>query len=56
MTKSKEFKTHFEQVPLAIVKMIADEDIPDDETNRADLTVELPAKKWRHSRVKGHPR
>ena len=35
MTKSKEPKTHFEQVPLEIVKKIAEEDIPDDETRRS---------------------
>ena len=33
MPKSKGPKTHFEQVPLEIVKKIAQEDIPDDEAN-----------------------
>ena len=35
MTKSKEFETHFEQFPLAIVKKIAEEDIPDDRSERS---------------------
>ena len=38
-------KTHFEQVPLEIVKKIAEKEIPDDETNGAGVTVEPPAKK-----------
>ena len=45
MPKPKEPKTHFEQVPLEIVKKIAEEEIPDDEANGADVTVEPPAKK-----------
>ena len=45
MPKSKDPKTHFEQVPLEIVKKIAEEDIPDDETNGADVTVDPPARK-----------
>jgi hypothetical protein len=44
MPKSKEAKTHFEQVPLEIVKKIAEEEFPDDEMNGADGTVEPPAK------------
>jgi hypothetical protein len=44
MSKSEKPKTHFEQVPLEIVKKIAEEDIPDDEANEADVTVELPGK------------
>ena len=32
--KPKDPKTHFEQVPLEIVKKIAEEDIPDDESER----------------------
>jgi hypothetical protein len=47
MPKSKEPKTHFEQIPLGTLKnIIADEEIPDDEENRPDVTVEPPAKKW----------
>ena len=45
MTKPKGPKTHFEQVPLEIVKRIAEEEIPDDETSGADVAVEPPAKK-----------
>jgi hypothetical protein len=45
MTKPREPKTYFEQVPLEIVKKIAEEDISDDVANRADVTVKLPAKK-----------
>ena len=45
MPKSKDPKTHFEQVPLEIVKKIAEEEIPDDETNGTGVTVEPPAKK-----------
>ena len=43
MAKSKEPRTHFEQVPLEIVKKIAKEEIPDDEANGADAGVEPPA-------------
>ena len=58
MTKSSEPKTHFEQVPLEIVKKIAEEEIPDDETNGADASVERPAinrpafPRFRSARVK----
>ena len=45
MPKSKEPKTHFEQVSLEIVKKIADEEIPDDEEKGTGLTVEPPARK-----------
>jgi hypothetical protein len=45
MAKSKEPKTHFEQVPLEIVKRIAEVEIPDDERDGADPTVDPPAKK-----------
>ncbi len=45
MAKSKEPRTHFEQVPLEIVKKIAEEIIPDDEASEFDGTVEPPAKK-----------
>jgi hypothetical protein len=44
MPKSKEAKTHFEQVRLEIVKKIAEEEILDDETNGAGVTVEPRAK------------
>ncbi len=45
MPKSNDPKTHFEQVPLEIVKKIAEEEIPDDEGKGPDLTVEPPARK-----------
>jgi hypothetical protein len=44
MPKSKDSKTHFEQVSLEIVKKIAEEETPDDETSGAEVTVEPPAK------------
>jgi hypothetical protein len=39
MTKPTDAKTHFEQVPLEIVKKIAEEEIRDDETSGAGVTV-----------------
>jgi hypothetical protein len=45
MPKTKTPKTHFEQVPLEIVKKNAEEDNPDDEANGTDVTLEPPAKK-----------
>jgi len=45
MPKSREPKTHFEQVPLEIVKKIAEEDIPDSETDGTAATVDPPARK-----------
>jgi hypothetical protein len=45
MPQSNQPKTHFEQVPLEIVKKIAEEEILDDETNGPDARVEPPAKK-----------
>jgi len=53
MTKSNKPKTFFEQVPLEIVKKIAEEDTANDVTNKADPSVEGPAKKraaFRHRR------
>jgi hypothetical protein len=44
MPKTKKPKTHFEQVPLEIVKKIAEEEIPDDEANEESVIVEPPAK------------
>jgi hypothetical protein len=44
MTKPRDAKTHFEQVPLEIVKRIAEEEIPDDEAKGTGRTVEPPAK------------
>ena len=46
MTKSKDSKTHFEQVPVEIVKKIAEEDIPDDDMGGGSVTVEPPPKKY----------
>ena len=40
MPKTKKPKTHFEQVPLEIVKKIAAEEIPDDEVDGDDVIVE----------------
>jgi hypothetical protein len=45
MTKPKASKTHFEQVPLEIVKKIAVIEAPDDETNGVGVTINPPAKK-----------
>jgi hypothetical protein len=45
MTKPTDTKTHFEQVPLEIVKKIAEEDISDDAASGADVAAEPPAKK-----------
>jgi hypothetical protein len=45
MAKTKEPRTHFEQVPLEIVKKIAEEEIPDEETNGTHPAVDPPAKK-----------
>lgn len=42
MSKSEKPKTHFEQVPLEIVKKIAKEDIPEGESDEPDVPVELP--------------
>jgi len=46
MRKSKKSKTHFEQVPLEIVKRIVEEEIPDDASGNGGV-VETPAKKPR---------
>ena len=45
MAKSREPKTHFEQVPLEIVKKTAKENLPDDEENAPDVDVDPPARK-----------
>ncbi len=45
MRKSKDSKTHFEQVPVEIVKKIAEEDIPDNTTIGPDVPVDPPARK-----------
>lgn len=44
MPKSKKSRTHFEQVPLEIVKNIAEEEGLDDEANGDDEVVEAPKK------------
>jgi hypothetical protein len=49
MAKAKEPKTHFEQVPLEIVKKIAE--IPDDAENGKGPRVVPPAKKTRDKKV-----
>ena len=45
MPKTKKPKTHFEQVPLKIVKKIAVEEIPEEEVIDDDEIVERPKKK-----------
>jgi hypothetical protein len=45
MSKKKTPRTFFEQVPLKIVKKIAKLELPDDEENEFDTTIEPPAKK-----------
>ena len=45
MPKIKQPKTHFEQVPLEIVKKIAEEEIPHDEPKGTGPIVEPPARK-----------
>jgi len=44
MSKSKEPKTYFEQVPLEIVKKIVEQGIPDD-ADGTDGTVNPPVKR-----------
>jgi hypothetical protein len=44
MIKTKEPKTHFEQVPLQIVKKIAEEDILDSEADGDDGHDNHPGK------------
>jgi hypothetical protein len=51
MAKAKKAKTHFEQVPLEIIKDIPVEVIPDDELDQEDLTVDPPESRERHSRA-----
>jgi hypothetical protein len=45
MPKSKESKTHFEQVPLEIVKQIVDEEISSDKASGVEQAVGPPARK-----------
>ena len=45
MPKAKKPKTHFEQVPLEIVKEIAQEDVQEEETDQRDAPAKPPAKK-----------
>jgi hypothetical protein len=45
MPKPKEPNTHFEQVPLKVVKKVATEYIPENDADRTDVTSEPPAKK-----------
>jgi len=56
MPKSKEPKTHFKQVPLEIVKQIADEEISGDKANGVGVTVEAPARKRAVFPALGQPR
>jgi len=43
MPKSKGPKTHFEQVPLEVVKKIADEKIPDGQAHEPNVPVDPPS-------------
>lgn len=45
MVKLKEPKTHFEQLPLKIVKKIAVIEPPDDETDGVGVIIKPPGKK-----------
>jgi hypothetical protein len=45
MSKPKTTKTHFEQVPLVIVKMIMAAGDQDEKATGVELTIELPEKK-----------
>jgi len=45
MARPKHPKTHFEQVPLEIVKTIAVIETPDDEPNGTDVAIKPPPKK-----------
>ena len=45
MTKSIKPKTQFEQVPLEIVKDIADQDIAKDQRGKTDGSAKSPVKK-----------
>jgi hypothetical protein len=56
MPKSKELKTHFEQVPLEIVKQIADQEFSSDGANGVEVAGEAPAKKRAVFPVLGQPR
>ena len=44
MPKTKKPITHFEQIPLEIVKKIAAEEIPDAEADEDDVVVKPPGK------------
>jgi hypothetical protein len=55
MAKPKRGKTHFEQVPLELVKKIALVETADDATNGLGLTVKPPAKRKPYSRFSSHP-
>jgi hypothetical protein len=56
MPKSDQRRTHFEQVPVEIVKEIADEDLQDSETSEALPHVEPPARKHAEFPPLRHPR
>ncbi|MDD5542462.1 MAG: hypothetical protein PHX83_04745 [Acidobacteriia bacterium] len=45
MSKTKKPKTHFQQVPLEIVKVIAEQEIPDDKLMGNNVTVKPPQKR-----------
>jgi hypothetical protein len=45
MPNSNHRKTYFEQIPVEIVKEIAEEDLPDGGTNEAAPPIEPPARK-----------
>lgn len=45
MPKTKKVETHFEQVPLEMVKKIVEEEMPDNLANGAGAMIKPPAKK-----------
>lgn len=55
MAKPEGPKTHFEQVPLEIVKKIAVVETSDDATNGLGLIVKPPAKSKPRTRLSDHP-
>lgn len=52
MPKSKTPKTHFDQIPLEIIKDIPVEIIPDEEMDQEDPIVEPPERSELHSRAR----
>lgn len=55
MPKSNTPKTHFDQVPLEIIKDIPVEIIPDEEIDQEDPIIEPPKRSDLHSRARSSP-